>query len=258
MTCAHLQVAVIITLVGLMESIAVAKALAERNGYDLDANQELAGALLLCAASVHWAVWGEATLLHCRLHWLGGTSTPSDGMQSCLSALVCLAAQVRPEKHLQPAELQQVPICTHSALSMAHMRAKDFAVDKACTPPCNEPLQSSAILHMREKALAIHQFSHRPCLFPLQGWAWLTWRAQPSVPTPLSGPSRAQLSLTTLAQPQVGRALRTPIDSALPCMAAQLAQDPSPDSCGSPDSCRCRSFPTFLWVQILCRAPDDS
>lgn len=35
--------AIIITLVGLMESIAVAKALAERNGYDLDANQELAG-----------------------------------------------------------------------------------------------------------------------------------------------------------------------------------------------------------------------
>ena len=56
-TCAHLQVAVIITLVGLMESIAVAKALAERNGYDLDANQELAGVLMQCVASAHWVIW---------------------------------------------------------------------------------------------------------------------------------------------------------------------------------------------------------
>ena len=57
MPCAHLQVAVIITLVGLMESIAVAKALAERNGYDLDANQELAGALLRCAAVCIVTFW---------------------------------------------------------------------------------------------------------------------------------------------------------------------------------------------------------
>ena len=56
----HLQVAVIITLVGLMESIAVAKALAERNGYELDANQELAGELTLCAASVH-SGFGKST-----------------------------------------------------------------------------------------------------------------------------------------------------------------------------------------------------
>ena len=48
----------IITLVGLMESIAVAKALAERNSYDLDANQELAGAQLLCAARVHRVLYG--------------------------------------------------------------------------------------------------------------------------------------------------------------------------------------------------------
>ena len=53
----------IITLVGLMESIAVAKALAERNGYDLDANQELAGALMQYAASVQRYVPGNVMRL---------------------------------------------------------------------------------------------------------------------------------------------------------------------------------------------------